>query len=219
MAHLVKERLGLILLVAVGVAAAMAVAVTPAIADDMAFKGVPYHLVSRGWYQDDLATKVPCTDLEDAADWTTKVVEYWNSGTWTTEYTFVDADFTCDQAGEVDVILPSPSNASTPSPTKHRIRLVNAHVTDTDINSRTYYFDVYDTTVTSGTSTAALPETELIRRAYQALAGKQVLDPSNKEKVIYDSDGSSPLIKHETQDSTGTATSNPANVYRMVPKN
>jgi len=74
-------------------------------------------------------------------------------------------------------------------------------------------------TVTDGASTDQISIDEVNRRNYQAQAGKVILNTINKDLTHYDYDLTTILFKTEIQDNTGTATSNPKNVYRKIPKN
>jgi len=74
-------------------------------------------------------------------------------------------------------------------------------------------------TVTDGASTDQISIDEVNRRNYQAQAGKVILNTINKDITNYDYDLTTTLFKTEIQDNTGTATNNPANVYRKIPKN
>jgi len=74
-------------------------------------------------------------------------------------------------------------------------------------------------TVTDGASADQISIDEVNRRNYQAQAGKVILNTANKDITVYDSDSATILFKTEIQDNTGTATNNPANVYRKIPKN
>ena len=182
-------------------------------AQDMAFKSVAKTIMLDGWYDDDL-TLLTVAELADA-NFTTQSLSYWSGSEWTVEL----SDLTVQSTEDGQVIITVTPATGLAIGRKYRIKLVTDQVTDIDLNHQEYEFEVYDTTVRNGTSTTNLSAVELERRAYQAQAGKVILNTANKDITVYDSDSATILFKTEIQDNTGTATNNPANVYRKVPKN